>query len=201
MKKILLEIAGLLNSQTQSGAFTLVLSDEENGRRLPILIGFSEAQAIAMVIDNMTPQRPLTHDLFKNFATAFSIQLSEVIIYSLKEGVFYAKLICTDGNLTQEIDARTSDAVALAIRFNCPIYTFESIMSQAGIAMDEEQQKSKRKFAEVQKPEKKKPKPSADFASQSIDELNELLNLAIQDEAYERASRIRDEINKRQSKS
>lgn len=123
---------------------------EKTGRRLPILIGFSEAQAIAMVIDNMTPQRPLTHDLFKNFSTAFNIQLSEVTVYSLKEGVFYAKLICTDGNLTQEIDARTSDAVALAIRFNCPVYTFESIMSQAGIAMDEEQQRSKQKFAEVQ---------------------------------------------------
>ena len=162
----------------------------------------SEAQAIAMMLDNVQPQRPLTHDLFKNFASNFNITLSEVIIYSLKEGVFYAKLICTDGNITQEIDARTSDAVALAIRFNCPVYTFESIMSQAGIAVDEEQQTSKRKFAEVPKPaERKKKSDLNDYKNRTIDELNDLLNAAIQDEAYERASNIRDELNRRQGKS
>ena len=137
MKKIKLEIIGLSFSQTQSGAYALVLGEEIGKRRLPIIIGGFEAQAIAVELENMKPNRPLTHDLFKNFAESFSIDVKEVIVYNLKEGIFYAKLVCTDGNKTYEIDARTSDAIAMAVRFNCPIYTYEFILSQAGINLDE----------------------------------------------------------------
>src|SRR6218665_1216644 len=137
MDKIKLEIVGLSYSQTQSGAYALVLSEVGGKRRLPIIIGGFEAQAIAIELEKMTPTRPLTHDLFKSFAVSFGITIKEVVIYNLQEGIFYAKLVCEkDGQLT-DIDARTSDAIALGVRFKSPIYTFESILSSAGILSDE----------------------------------------------------------------
>src|SRR5271170_2944214 len=137
MKKIKLEIIGLSYSQTQSGAYALVLGEEKGKRRLPIIIGAFEAQAIAIELENMTPSRPLTHDLFKSFASSFDIEIEVVIVFNLVEGVFYAKLVCNDGEKKVEIDARTSDAIAIAVRFNCPIYTYEFILSSAGILLDE----------------------------------------------------------------
>ena len=137
MNKIKLEIAGLSYSQTQSGAYALVLSEAGGKRQLPIIIGGFEAQAIAIELEKMTPTRPLTHDLFRNFAQAFSIEVKEVVIYNLSEGIFYSQLICESDGITTEIDARTSDAIAIGVRFNCPIYTFEHILSSAGIQGEE----------------------------------------------------------------
>jgi bifunctional DNase/RNase len=138
VKKVKLEIVGLSYSQTQTGAYALVLGEAKGKRRLPIIIGGFEAQAIAIELEKMTPSRPLTHDLFKTFAEGFNISVSEVIIYNLVEGIFFAKLICNDGEKNVEIDARTSDAIALAVRFTCPINTYEFILSQAGIILDDE---------------------------------------------------------------
>ncbi|MEO8150647.1 MAG: bifunctional nuclease family protein [Bacteroidia bacterium] len=204
MKKIRLDIVGLSYSQTQTGAYALVLAEAEGNRRLPIIIGNFEAQAIAVMLENMIPTRPLTHDLFKNFADAFQIDVSEVLIYNLKEGIFYAKMVCSDGNQTIEIDARTSDAVAMAVRFNCPIYTFESILSQAGVALDETeiQEEEKTKPSSKTTTEKKKTtasssSPASEFSGLTVEQLQESLTRALEDEAYERASRIRDEMNKR----
>jgi uncharacterized protein len=198
MNKIKLNIIGLSFSQTQSGAYALVLGEEDGHRRLPIIIGGFEAQAIAVELENMTPTRPLTHDLFKNFAMSYNIEITEVIIYNPKEGVFFSKLICSDGAAEKEIDARTSDAIAMAVRFNCPIYTYEWILSQAGVAMDDESlpiDEPKEKPKEKEKARKKT--TPAEFASLSEDELKESLLKAIDDEAYELASKIRDELNKR----
>ncbi|MBL0343267.1 MAG: bifunctional nuclease family protein [Bacteroidetes bacterium] len=199
MNKIKLEIAGLSFSQTQSGAYALVLGEEGGNRRLPIIIGGFEAQAIAVELENMTPSRPLTHDLFKSFALAYKIEILEVIIYNLKEGVFYSKLICSDGTHQEEIDARTSDAIAMAVRFNCPIYTYEFILSQAGVSIDDDQlplDEPKEKPKEKEKTKEKKKAPP-EFTALSEEELKESLMKAIDDEAYELASKIRDELNKR----
>src|SRR6478736_5874185 len=138
MNKIKLDIVGLSYSQTQTGAYALVLGEAEGNRRLPIIIGGFEAQAIAIELEKMSPSRPLTHDLFKAFAQTFDITVSEVLIYNLVEGIFYAKLICTDGTREVEIDARTSDAIALAVRFNCEIFTYEFILKSAGIVLDDD---------------------------------------------------------------
>ena len=138
MKKVKLEIVGLSYSQTQTGAYALVLGETKGKRRLPIIIGGFEAQAIAIELEKMTPSRPLTHDLFKSFAEGFNINVKEVIIYNLVEGIFFAKLITHNGDKEVEIDARTSDAIALAVRFNCPINTYEFILSQAGILLDDD---------------------------------------------------------------
>src|ERR1700733_14536731 len=138
MKKIKLDIVGLSYSQTQSGAYALVLGETKGKRRLPIIIGGFEAQAIAIELEKMTPSRPLTHDLFKSFAEAFNISVKEVIIYNLVEGVFFAKLICDNGEKEIEIDTRTSDAIAIAVLFQCPIFTYEFILSSAGIVLEEE---------------------------------------------------------------
>ena len=136
MKKLKLDIVGLSYSQTQSGAYALVLGEVNGRRRLPIIIGAFEAQAIAIEIEKMTPSRPLTHDLFKSLAGSYSINIQEVIIYNLVDGIFFAKLICSDGKKSSEIDARTSDAIALAVRFDCPIYTYEFILATAGIVIE-----------------------------------------------------------------
>ncbi len=200
MNKIKLSIIGLSFSQTQSGAYALVLGEEDGHRRLPIIIGGFEAQAIAVELENMTPSRPLTHDLFKNFAMSYNIEITEVIIYNLKEGVFFSKLICTDGTIEKEIDARTSDAIAMAVRFNCPIYTYEWILSQAGVAIDDENlpiEEQKERPKEREKESERKRSSPAEFASLSEDELKESLMKAIDEEAYELASKIRDELNKR----
>ena len=196
MEKIKLDIAGLSYSQTQSGAYALVLAESGGKRQLPIIIGGFEAQAIAIELEKMTPTRPLTHDLFKNFAQSFAINVTEIVIYNLVEGIFYSKLICErDGQVT-EIDARTSDAIAIGVRFNCPIYTFESILSSAGILMDETQEKDDDDFNIEEELEKAS---EGSLGSYTFDELEVQLNEAIENEDYELASRIRDEINKRTS--
>ncbi len=204
MKKIKLEILGLSFSQTQSGAYALVLGEEEGKRRLPIIIGSYEAQAIAVELENMQPARPLTHDLFRNFAIEFGVHIDEVVIYNIKEGIFYSKLMCNNGSEIKEIDARTSDAIAMAVRFNCPIYTYEFILSSSGVVLEE--------GAEIDKP-KSLPKKSekkalegtsnaeAEYSSLSMEELKESLMRAIDEEAYETASKIRDELTKRKKSS
>ena len=192
MEKVKLEIVGLSYSQTQSGAYALVLAETGGKRSLPIIIGGFEAQAIAIELEKMTPTRPLTHDLFKSFAQSFQIDVVEVVIYNLVEGVFYAKLICSKDGKFSEIDARTSDAIALGVRFKCPIYTFENILASAGILLDEN--------AELQQDT-----PSSDAstpaekptATYNVEELEQQLQEAIENEDYELASRLRDEINKR----
>ncbi len=197
MKKIKLEIIGLSYSQTQSGAYALVLGEEKGKRRLPIIIGAFEAQAIAIELENMTPTRPLTHDLFKSLAQSFDIEVEEVIIFNLLEGVFYAKLICNDGDKKMEIDARTSDAIAIAVRFGCPIYTYEFILSTAGIVLEDN--------ASIEAIEEHVERPQVtklsekELGAASTDELKEMLKRAIDEEAYEKAGRIRDELNKRKT--
>ncbi len=199
MKKIKLEIVGLSYSQTQSGAYALVLGEDKGKRRLPIIIGAFEAQAIAIELENMTPTRPLTHDLFKSFATAFNIEVEEVIIFNLLEGVFYAKLVCTDGEKRLEIDARTSDAIAISVRFDCPIYTYEFILASAGVAIEENTPIE----GAVEEKVEKKPKSSVlsenELASSPTEELKDLLKKAIDEEAYERATKIRDELARRKN--
>jgi len=197
MKKIKLDIVGLSYSQTQSGAYALVLGEVNGRRRLPIIIGGFEAQAIAIEIEKMTPSRPLTHDLFKSFAQSFNIHIEEVIIYNLVDGIFYAKLICNDGKKTTEIDARTSDAIALAVRFECPIHTYEFILATAGIMIEG----NDFVFLEnIESPtEEKAPTSQGSYSSLSDDELKEKLQQALSEEAYEKAASIRDELSKRKS--
>ena len=193
MEKIKLDIIGLSYSQTQTGAYALILGESTGERRLPIIIGGFEAQAIAIELEKMKPTRPLTHDLFKSFAVTFDLQISEVIIHKFSEGVFYAKLIVTDGKKEEEIDARTSDAVALALRFHCPIYTYEIVLASAGIIMTENESdpKSKSEFTEDD---------SNELKDYTLEELEELLKITIENEDYERASQVRDEIKKREEK-
>ncbi len=197
MKKIPLDIIGLTYSATQTGAYALVLGERNGKRRLPIIIGGFEAQSIAVEMENMVPKRPLTHDLFKSFSEVFKVEVNEVIVYNLIEGIFYAKLVCEDsGGEVHEVDARTSDAIAIAVRFKCPISTYDFILDQAGIIMDENTpitDELVEKEAELSELEEK-PK---DLRSMELDELKEVMKKAIEDEAYERASVIRDEINKR----
>jgi hypothetical protein len=200
MKKIRLEIVGLSYSQTQTGAYALVLGESGGKRRLPIVIGGFEAQAIAIELEKMTPTRPLTHDLFKSLADSFDIEVTEVIIYNLVEGIFYAKVICSNGINEHEIDARTSDAIALAVRFNCSIFTYDSILSSSGIMLEDNS-------AEIPDSEKNEEieehvnsllsESETEYASKSTEELKNMLNTALENEQYEAASRIRDEINSR----
>ena len=198
MKKVRLEIVGLSYSQTQSGAYALVLGESTGSRRLPIIIGGFEAQAIAIELEKMTPTRPLTHDLFKAFSETFSIEVTEILIYNLVEGIFYAKLMCTDGTKDVEIDARTSDAIALAVRFNCPIFTYEFILKSAGIVLDDELMSKTEMPLALSEEEEIESSPSEGvYKSKSTEELKNLLNAAIADEQYELASKIRDELNNR----
>lgn len=198
MKKVRLEIVGLSYSQTQSGAYALVLGESAGTRRLPIIIGGFEAQAIAIELEKMTPSRPLTHDLFKTFSETFDINVNEVLIYNLVEGIFYAKLVCNDGTKDVEIDARTSDAIALAVRFNCPIYTYEFILKSAGIVLDDETAGITSNIeADVEVKEGEETVKEGSLQSKSTEELKNLLQKAIEDEQYETASRIRDELNNR----
>lgn len=200
MKKIKLDIVGLSYSQTQSGAYALVLGEVSGRRRLPIIIGSFEAQAIAIEIEKMTPSRPLTHDLFKSLAEAYNIKIQEIVIYNLVDGIFYSKLICSDGKKSVEIDARTSDAIAVAVRFDCPIYTFEFILSTAGIVIEGND------FVYLENiNENKEEKTTVSaaspggFASLSTDELKTRLQEAIAEESYEKAAKIRDELNRRKA--
>lgn len=193
MHKIRLNILGLSVSQTQSGAYALVLAEENGDRRIPIIIGPVEAQAIAIQLEGLKPPRPLTHDLFKNLAFAFDINISEVIIYKLEEGIFYSELICEMGAHEIRIDSRTSDAVALALRFKCPIYTTEDILNKAGIILDPEGTSG----IEFREEHHSSGKKESEFDNYTINELTTMMNEAINNENYERASRIRDEINRR----
>jgi bifunctional DNase/RNase len=197
MKKIKLDIVGLSYSQTQSGAYALVLGEINGRRRLPIIIGAFEAQAIAIEIEKMTPSRPLTHDLFKSLAGSYNINIQEIIIYNLVDGIFFAKLICSDGKKTSEIDARTSDAIALAVRFDCPIYTYEFILATAGIVIEG----NEFVFLEnIEAPaEEKAVSATINFSSLTEVELKEKLKDALADEAYEKAAKIRDELSRRKS--
>jgi uncharacterized protein len=197
VNKIRLNVLGISYSQTQSGAYALVLSEENGQRRVPIIVGGFEAQAIAIQLEGLKPPRPLTHDLFVNFALSFKINLIEVNIYKLEEGVFFSKLICDNGQTRISIDARTSDAIALALRFKCPIYTTEDILTRAGIVIDFENEARGKK---TEPDEIKTEVPVAEndeLKDLDIEELKDLLEEAISKENYERASIIRDEINRR----
>lgn len=191
MEKIRLEIVGMSYSQSQSGAYALILGEVKGNRRLPIIIGGFEAQAIAVELENMKPSRPLTHDLFKSFADTYHIIIKEIIIDQFKQGVFHAKLVCEQNNVESLIDSRTSDAVALAIRFKCPVYTYEKIMAEAGMLMDDNATTAET----MTKPASATPETS--FHEFSLTELEEMLHKAIDQEEYEKASMIRDEIQKR----
>jgi uncharacterized protein len=196
VKKIQLEILGLSSSQSQSGSFALVLGEKEGNRRLPIIIGMFEAQSIAIQIEKINPNRPLTHDLFKSFANHVNVRIKEILISDLKEGVFYSKIVCTDGIKTFELDARPSDAIAIGLRFGVAIYTVESVLSEAGIILsDLEDEDEEEDLAEIDTPEK--PARKGSMAEVSTDELNKMLNEALEKEDYERAAQIRDELNKR----
>ena len=205
MGKVKLNVLGISYSQTQSGAYALVLAEEEGTRRIPIIVGGFEAQAIAIELEGLNPPRPLTHDLFKNFSVAYGIRLLEVNIHKLEEGVFFANVLFDNGDREITLDARTSDAIALALRFKCPIYTTEEIVDKAGIVLDFEPVKDSETEDEFD-PDSDEPeteedtaasKPRAVLSDKSLDELNELLEKAVTDEDYERASEIRDEINRR----
>jgi hypothetical protein len=198
--KIKLEILGLSSSQSQSGSFALVLGESESQRRLPIIIGMFEAQAIAIEIEKIVPNRPMTHDLFKSFAHSFNYAVKEIVISDLKEGVFFAKIVCDNGLDIVEIDSRPSDAIAIGIRFDAPIYTYEKIMSEAGIVLSDDATEGD--LSELKKPIKKdesssKSKSNDKLKDMSMDKLNDLLDKTIKAEDYEMAAKIRDEINNR----
>ena len=200
MEKVRLEILGLSASNSQSGSFALVLGEELGNRRIPIIIGMFEAQAIAVEMEDITSNRPMTHDLFKSLASSFDIELLEVAISNLKEGVFYARLVCQqkDTGKQLEIDARPSDAIAIALRFSAPIYAYESVMQEAGIVLsDEEEEASGIKQAKAQQsPEPEQP-TSTSISSLSDDKLEQMIQEAIDAEDYEKAAKIRDELNRR----
>jgi bifunctional DNase/RNase len=190
MKKIELEIVALSHSITQTHSYAVVLGEVNGLRRLPIVIGGFEAQAIAVALERMQPSRPLTHDLMKNFMMAFNIDLHEIIINDLQEGIFYSKLICSSEKDTVEIDSRTSDAVALAVRFGCPIYTYDNILDSAGILMEEDDKKKKVVVSHADE-------GGDDLQKLSLAELESLLNEVLEHEDYIKAASIRDEINRR----
>jgi bifunctional DNase/RNase len=195
MHKIRLNILGLSVSQTQSGAYALVLAEENGERRIPIIIGPVEAQAIAIQLEGLKPPRPLTHDLIKNIALAFDIALLEVTIYKLEEGIFYSELLCEMDGKEIRIDSRTSDAVALALRFRCPIYTTEEILKKSGIILDlEEEELPARKYSDK---EENGESEVSTYSQYTEKELNEMINEAVQNEDYEKASIIRDELKRR----
>ncbi|GAB5522939.1 MAG: bifunctional nuclease family protein [Roseivirga sp.] len=195
MDKVKIEIMGLSSSQSQtSGSFALVLGETEGERRLPIIIGMFEAQAIALEIEKITPNRPMTHDLFKSFAHGFDFDVREVIISDLREGVFFAKIVCGNGEKEVEIDARPSDAIAIGIRFEVPFYTYEKVLSEAGIILTDEEEIAEELEEQQVTVEKEAGDRMQDY---SLDKLNELLEEALNNEDYEKAAKIRDEINRR----
>lgn len=213
MEKIRLEILGLSSSQSQTGSFALVLGEVDGNRRLPIIIGMFEAQAIAIEIEKVTPNRPMTHDLFVSFAKSFNFTVEEIVISDLKEGVFFAKIHCTDGVKIVEVDSRPSDAIAIGLRFNVPIYTFENILSEAGIVlsdmneedMDEEEEEDQEEMEEEKEEVEARPaastsRPAGDpIKVASVEQLRAMLTEALDNEDYERAAKIRDELNRRES--
>jgi hypothetical protein len=202
MSRVKLNVLGISYSQTQSGAYALVLSEEDGERRIPIIVGGFEAQAIAIQLEGLKPPRPLTHDLFHNFAKTFSVSILEVEVYKLEEGVFFSKLLCDNGKDRYVIDARTSDAIALALRFKCPIYTTQDIINRAGIIIDVKEERYEKASGEetgdedVFEPEEPE---SVDLADYDETMLHEMLQKAIESEDYEKASSIRDELNRREN--
>ncbi|HEY8403097.1 MAG TPA: bifunctional nuclease family protein [Flavobacteriales bacterium] len=198
-RKIELQISGIAPSGSTSGAYAMILAETEGIRKLPIVIGSPEAQAIAIELEKMTPSRPLTHDLFRSMAHAFAIDIEEILIYNLVEGIFFSKLIATMDGRRAEIDARTSDAVAIAVRFNCPIYCYEFILETAGVntedtetgtSMDDDDN-------DIELQRLMHQMNDDDTSSLSIEELQRQLEQAINQEDYETASKLRDEINRR----
>jgi uncharacterized protein len=196
MKRIKLKVMGISYSQTQSGAYALILVEENGDRRLPIIIGGFEAQAIVIKLENLEPPRPLTHDLFKKFADEFNIFVSEVVIYKLEEGVFFSRLICDNGNKEYSIDSRTSDAVAIALRFGCPIYINEDILDKAGITVSANDTDP----APGSDPDTLFETEGTKYDSYSDEELYKIIDEAVKTEDYEKAAAIRDELEKRRKK-
>ena len=196
MKRVKLKVMGISYSQTQSGAYALILIEENGERRIPIIIGGFEAQAIVIKLENLDPPRPLTHDLFKKFADEFNISVSEVMIYKLEEGVFFSKLVCNNGEKEYAIDSRTSDAVAIALRFGCPIFITEEILERAGITINptDTEISSTNDVDSLFEPE------STKYDSYSDEELYKIIDEAVKTENYERAAAVRDEIEKRKRK-
>lgn len=200
MKKVKLEILGLSSSQSQTGSFALVLGEVSGNRRLPIIIGMFEAQAIAIEIEKIIPNRPMTHDLFKSFANSFHFMVEEIIISDLKEGVFFAKIICSDGLNKTEIDARPSDAIAIGLRFDATIFTYENILAEAGIVLtdqeDDDKVEPKETKPKAKKENVKKTAPD-EYKNLTVDKLKEQLKEALDKEDYEKAAKIRDELGKK----
>ena len=194
MEKVELKFLRITYSHTHAGAYALILAEKKGDRRLPIIIGGVEAQAIAIQVENIKPARPLTHDLFKNLADQLTISLKEVVIKDLVEGIFHAKLVLAQGESEVEVDARSSDAIALALRFACPIFTYEFIMSAAGLKVEEgdEEKEATEKVEKTEKVDKKSIKQA------SLEDLKNMLNEALSDEDYERASKLRDELKRRE---
>lgn len=197
MKRVKLKVLGISYSQTQSGAYALILVEENGERRVPIIIGGFEAQAIVIKLENLDPPRPLTHDLFRNFAAEFNISIIEVMIYKLEEGVFYSRLLCNNGEKELSIDSRTSDAVALALRFGCPIYITEEILEKAGITITPAEPETSAETDSDNLFETGNSK----FDNYSDEELYKMIDEAVKTEDYERAASIRDELDKRKKKS
>ena len=203
MKKIELDIVALSHSVTQSHNYAVVLGEQEGSRRLPIVIGGFEAQAIAVAMERMSPNRPLTHDLFKNALEIFEVELKEVVINNLLDGIFYARLVCVKNGKEYEIDSRTSDALAMAVRFNCPIFTYEFILDAAGVILEEPEEGEPSESSDAPKKTRRKKKKAVtgggtpSLTSHSIEELELMLKEVLGDEDYEEAAKIRDEIKKR----
>jgi uncharacterized protein len=195
---IRLKVIGISYSQTQSGAYALILAEENGERRVPIIIGGFEAQAIVIKLENLEPPRPLTHDLFKSFAEACGVTVEQVLINKLREGIFYSEIICTDGERRFQIDSRTSDAVALALRFECPIFIDSQILNEAGIVMSATPEEEQKQGGSVI--QKKSPQATSEYSEFTTDELNGMLADAISREDYEQAAAIRDEMARRKEK-
>ena len=208
MKKIELDIVALSHSVTQSHNYAVVLGEQDGSRRLPIVIGGFEAQAIAVAMERMTPNRPLTHDLFKNTLETFEVELKEVIINNLLDGIFYARLICLKDDEEFEIDSRTSDALAMAVRFNCPIFTYEFILDAAGVILEDSEEGGEGEQTPAEKPKatsskkgkRKRTVAGNTLSSYTADELTKMLEEVLADEDYERAAKIRDEITRREGR-
>jgi bifunctional DNase/RNase len=195
MKRVKLKVMGISYSQTQSGAYALLLIEENGNRRIPIIIGGFEAQAIVIKLENLEPPRPLTHDLFKKFADQFNIAVMEVMIYKLEEGVFFSRLVCNNGEKEYSIDSRTSDAVAIALRFGCPIYISEDILEKAQLTNSP----SETELTSAND-NKNKVESSTKYGTYSDEELYKMIDDAVKTEDYEKAAAIRDEIDKRKKK-
>jgi len=199
MKKISLDIVALSHSVTHSHNYAVVLGEQGGTRRLPIVIGGFEAQAIAVAMEHMSPNRPLTHDLFKNTLETFKVDLKEVVINNLLDGIFYARLICEKEGEVIEIDSRTSDALAMAVRFECPIFTYEFILDAAGVVLEDQEEEEEEGEVVENRPTRRRSTKSASLTTYSVDELNRLLDEVLEQEDYEKAAKIRDELNRRKT--